>query len=113
MKHARADYQDRIADELTEARAMIARLESEAHHWNLHSIAVTDRAEVAEAKAERAEAEVKRLREALQAADSVIIEEINPSNYDHETVCRISSMWDEATGIMAEAIEAALKEQQG
>lgn len=44
---------------------------------------------------------------ALKDADACIQEEINLSNYDHQTVCRIAAMWDEAHGIIQAAIASA------
>ena len=47
---------------------------------------------------------------ALKDADACIQEEINLSNYDHQAVCRIAAMWDEAHGIIQAAIAKASAE---
>ncbi len=49
----------------------------------------------------------KNLLEALKAANAAVPEEINLSNYNHEDICRISSTWDEAMGIIQAALRAA------
>ena len=36
-------------------------------------------------------------RRVLEEIDNCVTEEINLSNYDHETICRISRMWDNAS----------------
>lgn len=63
-------------------------------------------------RAERAEAEAARLREVIQAARDVVCEEINLSNYDHETIIRVSRMWDEADGFLRAAL-AKTEEREG
>ena len=54
-----------------------------------------------------AEAENKRLREDMQIAFSVLddIEEINPSNYDHDLVCQMNTGFCEVYSILKAALE--------
>ena len=47
---------------------------------------------------------LERQNEALKNANDCISEEINPSNYDHETVCKLRQEWDEALSIIQSAI---------
>jgi len=51
------------------------------------------------------QAEVERLREALEAASEAVTMELNPSNYDHDDVCLLNQQCIEAML----TIEAALQ----
>lgn len=57
-------------------------------------------------KRERATAQEEnaRMREALTTARGIVTEEFNYSNYDHQTVCRIGAMWDEALSVITAAL---------
>lgn len=48
---------------------------------------------------------LERSQETIKTAFDCVVEEFNYSNYDHETVCRIGAMWDEALRILDASIE--------
>ena len=63
-----------------------------------------ERANEAEAELATLKAERERLREAMQAAFDTVTEVINPSNYDHDTVCKLNDEVDELLGILQAAL---------
>lgn len=63
-----------------------------------------------EGRAEKAEAENQRLRDAAQFAANKL-EEINPSNYDHEDVCSLNAASVEV-GLYLDAVLRAAQENK-
>ena len=53
------------------------------------------------------------MREALEAIDALEVMEINPSNYDHELVCELSSNASQAACIAREALAALTSKGEG
>ena len=81
------------------------RVDSDMHDRALIIQAALDKAR-ADARADTAkDAEIARLREALKSCDLArivldLVEELNPSNYDHDGVCNLNAAFAEAWVIL-------------
>ena len=95
---------DYLRGDLAKRDAEIERLKAEIHpDWNkLEACRESLREHMALVR-ER-EAEIERLREALREIDNLICWEINPTNYDHDDVCRMNAEWCEIGDVARAAL---------
>ena len=92
----------RIDEALSTLRNIAFRLCASGCHWR--SERITESADAIEAAMRDRDAEIERLREALREIDNLICWEINPSNYDHDDVCRMNAEWCEIGDVARAAL---------
>lgn len=112
---------ERRGKELDEKEAEIGRLKDKlkiAEGWLQETEAKNERlkqerdnarslleAAIREGVIGQALADIERLEKVLQRIDDLICWEINPSNYDHEEVCKMNAEWCEVGDLTRAALD--------